>query len=273
MRIVSRDRDLDLSWDDVSNSGSLPEGTTAVINVSGANILKAPFEHKTDLFWYNLISSRVNTTRALRQAILSMKSPPKVFACISGVGYYPYSETVTYTESSPGGEGNFFAELCRDWEAESVLPHGHPTRRVVIRSGVVVGPGGGIMSQVYLPFFFGLGGPIGMRGSQFFPFIALDDLVRMFLFAVEEDHVTGVLNGVAPQVITNKEFAQSMGKVMKRPAAIPFPDAVVRLLYGDTRADVLLEGMRVVPKRTMDLGFTYDYGNIHDTIRRGLKYI
>ena len=261
-----------MTWEAV-RSGSLPENTTAVINVAGLNVLETPFEHAQGKgFWQNIGSSRVNTTRMLTQAILQMKSPPRVFACISGVGYYPYSETETYDESSPGGTGNVFAELCREWEAASTLPHDHPTRRVIIRSGVVIGPGGGIMSKVYVPFFLGLGGPMGWTGKQFFPFISLEDIVRMFMFAVEEDHVTGILNGVAPQVITNKEFAKAMGKVMRRPAFMPVPDQLLHVLYGPDRADILLRGMKVIPKRTQELGFTYSYDNIHDTIRRGLEY-
>lgn len=270
MVVISREGDH-ISWDKMGRGGRLPSDTRAVINVAGYNILSPKFlAHSDPYFWNAVTTSRVDTTKYLARAITKMESPPKVFATISGVGYYPYSDTETYDESSPGGKGNFFAELCQDWEDASSLPPGHPTRRVILRSGVVMGPGGGIMSRIYLPFFLGLGGPIGYPGSQFMPFISLEDVVRMFMFAVEEDHVTGVLNAVAPQMITSRVFAQTVGRVMRRPAVIPVPDLAIQLLFGNERADVLLKSLRVVPKRTQELGYKYQFDNIHDTVRYGL---
>lgn len=274
--MISVTRDDDFSggktWDDLDHRDeTLPDGTTAVINVAGRNILGAPFEHLNDLkFSTQVYDSRVNTTATLRDQILRMKTPPRVFATISGVGYYPYSETEVFDESYVSRDKSLFCDLCRDWEAASVLPKGHPTRRVIIRSGVVIGPGGGIMSKVWLPFFAGLGGRIG-SGTQFMPFISLEDLTKMFLFAVEEDHVTGVLNGVAPDIITNQQFTNALGEVMKRPTLLPTPAMAVELLFGKWRAELLLKGMKVVPKRTKELGFQYTHPNIRDAVSYALN--
>ena len=262
-----------LSWEEVATRG-LPDRTTAVINVAGLGILDAPFaDRKGDGFWQEVVASRVHTTQLLTRALLRLPPPataPRLLAVISGVGFYPYSETATYDESSAGGEGNFFAELTRDWEAASQLPPQHPTRRVLIRSGVVLGPGGGIVSRLFWPFFAGVGGPIGWRGEQFFPFISLEDLVRLFLFAVQEERVTGILNGVSPHVVRNRDFARAFGSAMRRPALLPFPDPLVHLLFGERRAHLLLRGMRVLPTRVQQLGFTYSFPDVADACRYAL---
>lgn len=262
-----------MSWEKLNEGARLPPDTRAVINVAGLNILSLPLSHQNPNFWEEVTDSRVATNRTLAQAITRMDSPPRVFATISGVGYYPYSDTETYDESSAGGSGNYFANLCKDWESASQLPDGHPTRRVILRSGVVMGPGGGIMSRIYPPFFLGLGGPIGIPGNQFMPFISLEDVVRMFMFAVEEDHVTGIMNAVAPQLVTSRHFATTVGQVMKRPAILPVPDIAVRMMFGNERADILLKSLRVLPKRTLELGYKFTFDNIHDTVRYGLGKI
>lgn len=267
-----------MTWQEVQQKG-LPADTRAVINVSGLNILQPLAYRQGSGFWNEVTDSRVSTTRTLTQAILKLKDKaPESFVSMSGVGYYPYSETATYDESSPGGndcrpeDRNFLTQLAHEWEEASSLPDGHPTRRSVIRSGVVIGPKGGIIERIRIPFSLGAGGPIGWSGDQFFPFISLHDLVRLFVFAANEGHVSGVLNGVSPQVIRNKEFAKAMGRVMMRPAFIPLPDPVVRLTFGDTAADMMLKGMRVVPKRTQELGFKYDLPDIDDSCRKALGY-
>ena len=221
-----------------------------------------PFEHKSEGFWQELVSSRVDTTRILKEAVLRLPTPPLAFACISGVGYYPYSDSVTHDEESAGGDGHLFARLTRDWEAASLLPHGHPTRRIVIRSGVVVGGGGGIVRRLYWPFYCGAGGPVGWRGSQVMPLISLTDLVRLFLFSVQQPRVAGVLNGVTPDLVTSRQFAWSLGVAMWRPAIFPLLDPVVHLVFGAERADVLLRSLRVAPRRVQQLGFTYAHPDV-----------
>ena len=185
-----------------------------------------------DDFKQTVISSRIETTKALANAIKRMKEPPEVFVTISGVGFYPPSPTKEYTEDSEGGD-DFMAKLCKDWEKASYLPPELGVRNVIIRSGVVLGKYGGLYSihyfleffkmkslisgmikQIYFPFYMGLGGPIG-TGKQYFPWIHIDDMVNLFMFAIEEKHVTGVLNGVAPQIITNSEFTKGLNSFVE----------------------------------------------------------
>lgn len=192
-----------ISWHELSKHG-LPLGTTAVVNLAGQNILDTT-QRWTEGFKQNVWNSRVNTCASLAKAIEYSAEKPNVFVSMSGVGIYEPSPNVTYTEDSVIKEFDFLSKLCVKWEYAAQLPAHINCRNVYIRSGVVLGRDGGMIKQLYLPFYFGLGGPIG-TGSQFLPWIHIDDLTRLILFAIENNSVKGPLNGVAPQPITNKEF-------------------------------------------------------------------
>ncbi|XP_067012922.2 epimerase family protein SDR39U1 isoform X2 [Anabrus simplex] len=253
-----------LSWADIECSG-IPENTTAVVNLAGQNILD-PSRRWTPGFKQNVRSSRINTTCALAQAIIRTTQRPKVFVSISGVGIYEPSKTAEYTEDCRGGNFDFLSDLAQEWEQAARLPSHIGVRQVIIRSGVVLGRSGGMIKQVYWPFYLGVGGPVG-SGDQFFPWIHLHDLVRLIVFAIENNEVKGVLNGVAPQVVTNKDFALSFGKAMWRPAFIPVPEFALNVAFGDERAKIMTEGQKVVPKRVLQYGFEYRYPDIDSACR------
>ncbi|CAG2101633.1 unnamed protein product [Medioppia subpectinata] len=237
----------------------LPEGTRAVVNVSGQNVLD--YKRKwTEGFKQNVFNSRIETTKLLAKSIKRMAKKPDVFVTISGVGAYEPSLTKEYTEESECGH-DFMAQLCREWENAAILPPELGVRNVIIRSGVVLGKDGGIVNEIFYPFYMGLGGPIA-SGKQYFPWIHIDDLVNLFLFAIEEKHVNGVLNGVSPQPITNYEFTKAVGRAMWRPTLIPLPEFVVKLLFGSERAVMMTAGQKVIPKRTLQLGFQYMFPHI-----------
>jgi len=124
----------------------------------------------------------------------------------------------------------------------------------------------GIIKQIYLPFYFGLGGLIA-SGKQYMPWIHIDDMIRLFMFAIEEDHVTGVLNGVSPGIITNYEFTKAVGRTMWRPTIVPLPGLAVKLAFGSERAIMMTEGQKVIPKRTLELGFEYLYPDINKALK------
>lgn len=194
-------------------------------------------------------SSRILTARAMSRAIQECPAGdrPRVFVQISGVGYYPADDgKAVYDESSPGGAGDFFAGLARDWEDAARLPADcSGVRQVFVRSGVVLGRRGGMIGRLFLPFYLGAGGPVG-SGAQPFPWIHLKDLTGLIAHAVERDGVSGVLNGVAPQTVTNAEFASAFGSALWRPAFVPLPAFVVNLVFGSERGSILLSGQKVV---------------------------
>ncbi|CAH0729737.1 unnamed protein product, partial [Brenthis ino] len=246
-----------ISWTSIENSG-IPSNTCAIVNLAGQQFMDFT-KVWTPGFKQNVRNSRVYTTRALATAINKSENKPKVFVLITGVGAYEPSETNCYDESSPPTGKDFFSKLLVEWEkAATVDP---PVRLVIIRSGVVLGREGGMIKNMILPFYFGLGGPIS-SGKQFLPWIHIDDLTRLIHFAVENQEVKGILNGVAPQVITNADFTKAFAKALSRPAIFTVPEFALNLLLNEERAMMLTKGQHVIPKRTLEYGFQYKYPDI-----------
>ncbi|XP_068023660.1 epimerase family protein SDR39U1 isoform X2 [Melanerpes formicivorus] len=255
-RRAGRDR---ISWEELSRSG-LPL-CDAVVNLAGENVLN-PFRRWNATFRQEIISSRVETTKTLAKAISDAEQPPRAWVLVTGVGYYRPSPTAEYTEDSPGGDFDFFSRLVSSWEAAAVIP-GSPTRGVVVRSGVVLGRGGGAVSQMLWPFRLGLGGPLG-SGLQPFPWIHVRDLAGILSHALEHECLSGVLNGVSPAApaTSNGSFAQELAAALGRPALLPVPAWAVRAALGAERAVLLLEGQRVVPRRTLESGYRFIFPDL-----------
>lgn len=127
--------------------------------------------------------------------------------------------------------------------------------------GVVLGRTGGMIQQIYWPFYLGLGGPMA-SGKQYMPWIHIDDISGIFVHGIQSQNVSGVLNGVAPELVTNKEFTQALARAMWRPAFFPLPEFVLNLAFGKERAGMMTRGQKVLPKRTLDSGYQYEYPDI-----------
>ncbi|NXT77802.1 D39U1 protein, partial [Zapornia atra] len=182
-------------------------------------------------------------------------------------GYYRPSPTAEYTEDSPGGNFDFFSRLVSSWESAARIP-GSPTRGVVVRSGIVLGQGGGAISQMLWPFQLGLGGPLG-SGVQPFPWIHIRDLTGIVCHALESECLQGILNGVSPSssVTSNGTFAQELAAALGRPALLPVPAWAVRAVFGAERAAMLLEGPRVVPKHTLESGYQFIFPDLSEALK------
>ena len=250
---------FNIGWEELQHTG-LPASTVAVVSLAGQNILD-PKRRWTPGFKQNVWNSRINTTRCLAQAIINAEEKPKVFVSISGVGIYPTSATAEYTEDTPVKQTDYLSELAIAWEKAAELPPNQDVRQVIIRSGVVLGRWGGMIQQLYWPFFMGAGGPVG-TGDQFMPWIYVDDMASLIKFSIENDKVTGILNGVHPQIVTNKEFAKAFGRAMWRPALIPVPKFALNMVFGEERAKIMTDGQKVIPKRVLDYGFKYPHPDI-----------
>jgi len=243
-----------ITWDSLASEG-LPSGTKAAVNLAGANILDPTKRWAS----YSTVvrESRLKTTRAFVDAIQSTSSKPDVFVSASAVGYYPPSPTATYDENSVCQPSNFIEQLVHDWEAAAELST-DDTRTVKLRIGVVIGKGGGIIGNMWFPFYLGLGGPVG-NGRQWFPWVHVHDVAGIILHAIETSSVTGVLNAVAPSANSNGDFAKALGAAMWRPSLLPLPGFVVNTVFGSERGSVMLEGQRVHPKRTLEAGYVFQF--------------
>lgn len=256
-----------LSWGELQDKG-LPKGTTAVVNLAGQNVMD--FSRRwTAGFKQNVFFSRVNTTKTLAGLIDNATCKPEVFVTISGVGIYKPDSEKEYTEESQVTPFDFFSDLCNQWEkaAHFEKPDSQKQCRIVtIRSGVVLGRDGGMIKQMYLPFYLGLGGPVG-TGSQYMPWIHLNDLTNLIIYSIETPKVHGVLNGVAPNPCTNMEFTKAFGKALSRPTLFPVPSFVLNCLLNKERAVMITEGQKVLPKKTLSTGFKYQYPDIESACR------
>eukprot|EP01116_Phalansterium_solitarium_P004274 TRINITY_DN15235_c0_g1_i1.p2 TRINITY_DN15235_c0_g1~~TRINITY_DN15235_c0_g1_i1.p2 ORF type:complete len:296 (+),score=72.56 TRINITY_DN15235_c0_g1_i1:129-1016(+) len=254
-----------ISWQQLSSNG-LPE-CDAIVQLSGANIMDKRW---TDARKKELLSSRVDLTRQLVDAVQASKRPPKVFVCGSAVGIYPTSETAEYDEDYTGPVANNFAgELVQRWEeAFASLDTGGATRKCSVRHGIVLGRDGGALARMLLPFKLGLGGPMA-SGRQFWPWIHLDDSIGLIEHLIDTPTASGIYNGVSPQIVTNLEFARTLGKVLGRPALLPMPELVMRLLFQE-RTMLLSEGQKVIPKRVLESGFKYKFPRLEDALREAI---
>ncbi|XP_054572463.1 epimerase family protein SDR39U1 isoform X2 [Eptesicus fuscus] len=248
-----------ITWDELASSG-LPR-CDAAVNLAGENILN-PLRRWNEAFQKEQPLSLAVQLKPRGgpswQRTRQDQGQPEQTSAVLSAAYYQPSLTAEYDEDSPGGDFDFFSNLVTKWEAAARLP-GDSTRQVVVRSGVVLGRGGGAIGHMLLPFRLGLGGPIG-SGQQFFPWIHIGDLAGILAHALEASHVQGILNGVAPaSTTTNAEFAQALGTALGRPAFIPLPSTVVQAVFGQERAIMLLEGQKVIPRRTLATGYQYSF--------------
>jgi uncharacterized protein len=239
-------------------------GCDGVVNLAGAPIAESRWtpERKREI-----LESRQTGTRKIVEAIANANPKPSVLVNSSAIGYYGTSETATFDEtSSPGSD--FLAQICQAWEAEAEKAKESGTRVVILRTGIVVGMGGAI-AKMLPPFQLFAGGPIG-SGRQWFSWIHRDDLVNLIIWALTQPNVTGTLNATAPNPVRMAEFCNTLGEVINRPSWLPVPDFALEVLLGDA-AKVVLEGQQVLPKRTLDAGFTYQFPTVKPALEEVLR--
>ncbi|KAM5194506.1 epimerase family protein SDR39U1 [Mantella aurantiaca] len=262
-----------ITWGDVTKKGLPP--CDAVVNLAGENVLN-PLRRWTEQFKQEIIASRIGTTRTLSEAIAKSESPPRSWVLVTGVGYYPPSQTKQYTEDSPGGDADFLSRLVKDWEDAAQLPLDDDkpvTQLTKVRLGVVLGRNGGVLPTMLWPFRLCLGGIVG-SGKQPFPWIHIDDLCRLLCHIIEKEAgVAGVLNAVSPSSVsdTNADFTRALSNALGRPQFLFTPAFAVQLLFGSDRAPMLLEGPRVVPERILQIGFTFLYPDLDTALAQLLS--
>jgi uncharacterized protein (TIGR01777 family) len=252
-----------VEWD-ARGPGSWEEslaGAGGVINLAGEPLAaKAWTPRQKEL----LRSSRVETTKLLVAAIERAEPRPSVLISGSGIGYYGPHGDETLTEESPPGD-DFVAGLVREWEAAATAAEALGVRVVRLRTGMVLGEGGGALAKMVPPFRAFVGGPLG-SGRQWVSWIHRDDEIGIARWALEEERVRGAVNATAPHPATMREFARALGRALGRPAALPAPALALRALMGEM-ADIVLTGQRVLPAVAQSLGYTFRYPELDGALR------
>lgn len=249
-------------WDDMD---ALPpqsafEGCDGVINLMGETISKRWDENQKKKMQH----SRIHGTRRLVEAVGQLARKPKVFVSTSAVGIYGNRGSEEINESSTLGS-DFLATLCKDWENEANKARNHDMRVVIIRVGVVLGRGGGALQKMLPIFKAGLGGPAG-SGHQYMSWIHIEDLANMYMEALKNDSIKGVVNGTAPYPATNADFSKQMGKTLHRPAFLPAPAFALKMALGEM-SQIVLEGQKVLPVKFKEHNFRYRYPTLEMALK------
>jgi len=210
-----------------------------------------------------ILDSRERGTRNIVHTIFDTKPRPKALICASASGYYGPRKDEIIDESAPPGRG-WLAEVVGRWERQADTAK-IGTRTVVIRTGIVLDAGGGALAKMLPPFKAGVGGPIG-GGKQYMPWIHLDDLVGIYMAAIDNPTFQGPINASAPEPVTNKQFVKALGRAINRPALAPVPGVALKLLYGEM-SQIVLTGQRMVPGRAAELGYAFEHPDLDEALR------
>ena len=236
-------------------------GADGVINLAGEPIAKKRWTVKQK---HQLRLSRIDTTVGLVRAIAKAKQKPKCLLNASAVGYYGPCGNEAVGEEAPAGT-DFLAALCRDWENEAMKAEKLGVRVIRLRTGIVLGPGGGALAKMAPPFKFFVGGPLG-SGKQWMSWIHLEDEVGLIVHLIEDPQASGAVNATAPNSATMKEFCCTLGQVMGRPSWVPVPAFALRLKLGEM-AEMLLTGQRAVPTAAEKFGYRFRYPNLPEALQ------
>jgi uncharacterized protein (TIGR01777 family) len=230
-----------------------------VVNLAGEPIAEGRWtpERKQEI-----LNTRKLGTQKIVEAIAKANPRPSVLVNTSAIGYYGTSETASFDEDSASGN-DFLAQVCQEWEQEATKVKDTNVRLVILRFGIVLG-NGGALGKMITPFKLFAGGPIG-SGQQWFSWIHLDDIVGLIIQALTKPTMEGVYNATAPQPVRMNDLSTTMGNVMNRPSWLPVPGFAIEAILGDG-AKVVLEGQKVLPKRTLESGFEYQYPNLQSAL-------
>ncbi|ORU89752.1 MAG: epimerase [Cycloclasticus sp. symbiont of Poecilosclerida sp. M] len=233
-----------------------------VINLAGEPIADKRWSDKQK---QRILSSRLDTTQKLINYFKATKHKPGVFISGSAIGYYGVGETDDAIDESAEGDDSFSSQLCQRWETIALQAQTLGIRTCLLRTGIVLGKGGGALSKMLLPFKLGLGGRMG-KGTHWMPWIHLDDLVGIILHCIQHDDVNGPINSTSPSPVTNQTFTKTLGKVLKRPTIFPMPAFVIKLLMGQMGEELLLAGKKILPVKALSLSYQFRYKDLESAL-------
>ena len=254
------------AWD--PGAGPAPaqalEGRDAVIHLAGENVA----QRWSDDAKRRIRDSRELGTRHLVEGMKATSQPPATLVSSSAVGYYGPHGDEALPEDTPAGD-DFLARVCVAWEAEAQKAGELGTRVVNVRTGVLLDKDGGALSKM-LPFFkLGVGGPVA-GGKQYMPWVHADDVVGIYLNALDDQRWAGPVNATAPEPVTNAAFSKALGRALHRPTFLPVPAFAIQILYGDM-AEIVVKGQRAVPQRTTALGYRHQHPDLDQALKAALE--
>lgn len=229
-----------------------------VINLAGEPI--------ADKRWSNaqkqkITRSRIDTTESIISFFKRASNKPSLFISGSAIGYYGIEPSEQIITEHSSGDSSFSSTLCKQWEESAHQAEQMGIRTCLLRTGIVLGNGGGALKKMLLPFKLGLGGQIG-SGVQWMPWIHINDMIGLISHCIENTEIHGPINCTAPNALTNKRFTQALSKTLNRPALLPMPALIVKLLMGEMGEELLLSGKKVYPQKALDTGYHFQYESV-----------
>jgi uncharacterized protein len=262
---LSRNPAKGVQWDPATPApAEALNGRDAVVHLAGENVA----QRWTADARKRIRESRELGTHNLVRGIERADARPQTLVSASAVGYYGHAHDERLTEDAPPGD-DFLAQVCVAWENEAQRAEQLGLRVVRIRTGVVLDAQGGALGRMLLPFKLGAGGPVA-GGRQYMPWIHADDVVGLYLAALDDPRYTGPVNASAPEPVTNKAFSKALGRALRRPAIAPIPGAAIRALYGDM-AEIVTEGQRAVPAKALANGYAFQHPDLDEALRLAVR--
>lgn len=237
------------------------QNADAIIHLAGAGVADGRWTQKRKK---NISESRIKGTQLLTLTIKKLNASVKIFISANAIGIYGNTQDTLIDEGFQASSPNFLSNVCKNWEQQS-LNHNLPLRSVVLRIGIVLSKNGGALKKMLLPFYLGLGGKLG-SGQQYMSWIHITDLTRMFLYVLENHNITGSINAVSPNPVTNMEFTKTLGKIIKRPTIFSVPSLVLKAVFGEM-SSILLEGQNVSSKKIKSLGFSFQHPHLENSLK------
>jgi uncharacterized protein len=250
-----------VGWDPVAGPAPADAlaGRDAVVNLAGENVAQR---------WTSEVKQRIRASRELgtRNLVAGLRlTDPRPAALVSGSasGFYGPHGDERVGEDAPAGD-DFLAAVAVAWEREALEAEQLGMRVAIVRTGIVLDADSGALATMLTPFKLGVGGPVA-GGRQYMPWIHRDDEIGLLLAALDSPSFSGPINGSAPEPATNRDFSRALGRALHRPAFAPIPSAAIKLLYGDM-AQIVVEGVRMVPDRAGELGYTFRHPDLDEAL-------
>ncbi|MEM9227173.1 MAG: TIGR01777 family oxidoreductase, partial [Verrucomicrobiota bacterium] len=241
------------------------EGVDAVVNLAGRNV----GQRWTAALKREIRDSRVDGTRLIAETLAQLNTKPQTLVNASAIGFYGALRNEPLNETATAGKG-FLAGVTEAWEEAAAAAEAAGIRVVKLRIGVVLSSAGGALAKMLPAFRAGVGGPLA-DGKALLSWIALDDLVRLIVYALEQPSISGPVNAVAPNAVANAEFTRILGEVLHRPAVIPAPAFALKLAFGEMANETLLSSLHVVPQKACESGFTFHFPDLKPALEHLLS--
>jgi hypothetical protein len=255
-----------VNWDPKSGPAPLNalEGRDVVVHLAGEDV----GQRWTKSVRQEILDSREQGTRNLVAGIAAAADRPKALVSASASGIYGPHGAEPVDETAPAGD-DYLAHVCEVWEREALAAQAHGLRVAVLRTGIVLDAHGGALSKMLTPFKAGVGGPVA-GGRQYMPWIHLDDVVGLYLAAIDGPDWSGPINVSAPTPVTNAEFSKALGKAIRRPAFSPVPKFALSALYGEM-STIVVNGVNMVPRRAEQLGYRFAHPEVGEALTATLR--